>query len=118
MIDGAVRSNTSYTVGQAPLRVQELASANRCKDEFLAMLGHELRNPLASIQSGLHLLSHQTENTPTPKIHAMIERQVCRMTQLLDDLLDVSRITNGRLHVQRERIDGTSTFPAIAWCRC
>ena len=106
MIDGAVRGNTSYTLCHAPLSVQELATANRRKDEFLAMLGHELRNPLASIHNGLNLLSHQTEDTPAPqKIHAMIERQVRRMTQLLDDLLDVSRITNGRLHLQRERID-------------
>ena len=106
MIDGAVRGNTSYTLSQTPLQVQELAIANRRKDEFLAMLGHELRNPLASIHNGLHLLSHQTEDTPAPqKIQAMIERQVRRMTQLLDDLLDVSRITSGRLHLQRERID-------------
>ena len=90
----------------APLQVRELATANRRKDEFLAMLGHELRNPLASIHNGIHLLSHPTEDTPAPqKIKAMIERQVRRMTQLLDDLLDVSRITNGRLHLQLERID-------------
>ena len=105
-IDSAVRGNTSYTRRQALLRVRELASANRRKDEFLAMLGHELRNPLASIHNGIHLLGHQTEDTPAPqKIRAMIERQVRRMTQLLDDLLDVSRITNGRLHLQLERID-------------
>jgi signal transduction histidine kinase len=105
-IDRVVRGNTSYTPRQAPSRVQELASANRRKDEFLAMLGHELRNPLASIHNGIHLLSHQTEDTPAPqKIKAMIERQVRRMTQLLDDLLDVSRITHGRLHLQCERID-------------
>ena len=95
-----------YTLRRVPLRVQELAIANRRKDEFLAMLGHELRSPLASIHNGIHLLSHQTEDTPAPqKIRAMIERQVRRMTQLLDDLLDVSRITNGRLHLQLERID-------------
>jgi len=86
--------------------MQELAVANRRKDEFLAMLGHELRNPLASIHNGIHLLSHQTEDTlASQKIKAMIERQVRRMSQLLDDLLDVSRITNGRLRLQRERID-------------
>src|SRR6185437_5224002 len=105
-IDSAVRGNTSYTPRQALSRMQELAIANRRKDEFLAMLGHELRNPLASIHNGIHLLSHQTEDTPAlQKIKAMIERQVRRMSQLLDDLLDVSRITNGRLHLQRERID-------------
>jgi signal transduction histidine kinase len=105
-IDSAVPANASYTPRQAPSRLQELAIANRRKDEFLAMLSHELRNPLASIHNGIHLLSHQTEDTPAPhKIKAMIERQVRRMNQLLDDLLDVSRITNGRLRLQRERID-------------
>jgi signal transduction histidine kinase len=106
MIDSGVRGNTSHTLRQARLRVAELATANRRKDEFLAMLGHELRNPLAAIHNGIHLLSHQTEETPAPqKIKAMIERQVRRMTQLVDDLLDVSRIIHGRLHLQRERID-------------
>jgi signal transduction histidine kinase len=106
MIDGAVRSDTSYAVRQTPLRVQELTIANRRKDEFLAMLGHELRNPLASIHNGVHLLTLQTRGTPaSQKIQAMIERQIRRMTQLLDDLLDVSRITQGRLRLQCERID-------------
>jgi signal transduction histidine kinase len=106
MIDSGVRGNTSYSLCQARLRVEELASANRRKDEFLAMLGHELRNPLAAIQNGIRLLSHQTESSPAPqKIKAMIERQIRRMTQLVDDLLDVSRITHGRLRLQRERVD-------------
>jgi signal transduction histidine kinase len=106
MIDSGVRGNTSYLLCQARLRVEELASANHRKDEFLAMLGHELRNPLAAIHNGIHLLSQQTQSSPAPqKIKAMIERQIRRMTQLVDDLLDVSRITHGRLRLQRERID-------------
>ena len=106
MIDSGVRGNTSYLLCQARLRVEELASANHRKDEFLAMLGHELRNPLAAIHNGIHLLSQQTESSPAPqKIKAMIERQIRRMTQLVDDLLDVSRITHGRLRLQRERMD-------------
>ena len=87
-------------------RVEELASANRHKDEFLAMLGHELRNPLASIHYGVRLLDYQTRDIPAAsKTKAMIERQVCRMTQLVDDLLDVSLIAHGRLRLQRQRID-------------
>jgi signal transduction histidine kinase len=94
MIDSGVRDNTLYALRRARLRVEELATANRRKDEFLAMLGHELRSPLASIHNGLHLLSHQTEDSPARrKTQAMIERQVGRMTQLVHDLLDVSRIT-------------------------
>ncbi|MDB6008638.1 MAG: two-component hybrid sensor and regulator [Gammaproteobacteria bacterium] len=105
-IDSAVCSNASYTLCQARLRVEELTVANRRKDEFLAILGHELRNPLAAIHNGIRLLSHRSEGTPAPQtIEAMIERQVRRMTRLVDDLLDVSRITHGCLHLKRERID-------------
>ena len=106
MIDSAVRSNTSYALCQARLRVEELTIANRRKDEFLAMLGHELRNPLAAIRNGIHLLSRQAQDAPAPQeLKAMLERQVRRVTQLVDDLLDVSRITQGCLHLQRERTD-------------
>jgi signal transduction histidine kinase len=106
MITNAARDNTPYTLHQAQLRVEELTAANRRKDEFLAMLGHELRNPLATLNNGIYLLSHQTPEAPAaPKITAMLERQVRRMTRLVDDLLDVSRIIHGHLHVQRERID-------------
>ena len=105
MIDSGVQSNTTYLLSQARQLVEELASANRRKDEFLAILGHELRSPLASILNGIHLLSHQAEDASSSKINAMIERQVRRMTQLLDDLLDISWITQGCLHLHRERID-------------
>jgi signal transduction histidine kinase len=106
MIDSAVYGNASYTLSQARLRVEELTIANRRKDEFLAMLGHELRNPLAAIHNGIRLLSHQSQDTPASQtIEAMIERQVRRMTRLVDDLLDISRITHGCLHLKRERID-------------
>jgi len=106
MIDSGACGTTLYTLSQARLRVEELTLSNRRKDEFLAMLGHELRSPLASVHNGVQLLSRLMENTPAPqKIKAMIERQVRRMTQLVNDLLDVSRITRGRLHLQRERTD-------------
>lgn len=91
---------------QARLRARELVRANRRKDEFLAMLSHELRSPLAAIQNAVRLLSSQTGETPAREsTQALIGRQVRRMTQLVDDLLDVSRISHGRLHLQRERID-------------
>jgi signal transduction histidine kinase len=108
ILDNAVRDITPYTrpLRQARLRAEELATANRRKDEFLAMLGHELRSPLAAIQNAVRLLSSQTGETPPgQRTQALIERQVRRMTQLVDDLLDVSRICHGRLHLQRERID-------------
>jgi signal transduction histidine kinase len=91
---------------QAQLQVQELASANRRKDEFLAMLSHELRSPLSSIRYAVRLLRGPTGDAGAPqRMQALIERQFGRMTQLVDELLDVSRITNGRLHLQRERVD-------------
>ena len=91
---------------QLQLQVQELATANRRKDELLAMISHELRSPLASIQNAVRVLGAQAAEAPMrQRAQALIERQVFRMTQLVDDLLDVSRISRGRLHLHCERID-------------
>ena len=96
----------SWQLRQARLQVEELARANRCKDEFLAMLSHELRNPLASIQYAMSLMGKQIGEAPAQqRTQALIERQLHRMTHLVDELLDVSRIATGRLHLQRERLD-------------
>jgi len=93
---------------RARTRVKALAAANRRKDEFLATLSHELRSPLASIQNAVHLLTLTSQAGETPArqgAQALIERQVRRMTRLVEDLLDVSRIRQGRLRLQRERMD-------------
>jgi signal transduction histidine kinase len=91
---------------RARLQVEALACANRRKDEFLAMLSHELRNPLASIQYAVRFLGRQTSGASTQqRMQVLIERQLQRMTHLVEDLLDVSRITSGDLHLQRERVD-------------
>jgi len=91
---------------RARKRVKALAAANRCKDEFLATLSHELRSPLASIQYALHLLSTgAAEASARQMAQARIERQVRRMTRLVDDLLEVSWINHGRLRLRRERMD-------------
>jgi len=75
-------------------------------DPFLAVVSHELRSPLASILNAVRFLSRQADETPTrQKMQILLERQARRMTQLVDDLLDVSRITNGRVQLHRERID-------------
>jgi two-component system CheB/CheR fusion protein len=88
------------------LQVEALALANRRKDEFLAILSHELRGPLASIQYAARVLRSQTTAPATQRqMQALIERQVGRMTRLLEELLDVSRITSGHLHLQKERLD-------------
>jgi signal transduction histidine kinase/CheY-like chemotaxis protein len=87
-------------------RAEELALADRRKDEFLAILGHELRNPLAPIRNAVHLL--QVLGTPDPTLQqarAMIERQVGHLCRLVDDLLDVSRITRGKVGLRKEPAD-------------
>jgi two-component system, sensor histidine kinase len=103
---GLLTARNGTELRPAHLRVEELASANRRKDEFLAMLSHELRSPLASIQYGVHVLGRQVGDViAQQRTQALIERQLRRMTRLVDELLDVSRITSGRLHLQSERLD-------------
>jgi len=78
--------------------------ASRAKDEFLAMLGHELRNPLAPIVTALELIKLRSGDAMT-KEHQVIERQVGHMLRLVDDLLDVSRIARGKVELKRKRVD-------------
>jgi PAS domain S-box-containing protein len=80
---------------------EALREANQRKDEFLAMLGHELRNPLGAIASGIYLLRTSKEHRADWVINS-IERQAAHLGRLLDDLLDVSRITRGKIELRRE----------------
>jgi PAS domain S-box-containing protein len=84
----------------------ELREADRHKDEFLAMLAHELRNPLAPIRTALHVMK-QPGATPdvVGRVRDMAERQVQHMARLLDDLLDVSRISRGRIELRQEVVE-------------
>ena len=88
-------------------KIDQLSAANRRKDEFLAILSHELRSPLASIQHGIGVLRSQSgaEVTVQRGMHELIERQVRQIAQLASGLLDVGRITSGHLLVERQRID-------------
>jgi signal transduction histidine kinase len=80
-----------------------LEDADRRKDEFLAMLAHELRNPLAPIRNAAHTLGLLGPGDDRLRwVSGVIERQVGLMTRLVDDLLDVSRITSGKIALQRE----------------
>jgi signal transduction histidine kinase len=83
---------------------REAETANRTKDEFLAMLGHELRNPLAPILTALELLRVKRVSGGDRE-HAVIERQVKHLVRLVDDLLDVSRITRGKVALKTERVE-------------
>jgi signal transduction histidine kinase len=88
-------------------RIEELITADRRKDEFLAVLCHELRSPLASIQNAIVILRGRAgeDRALQFRMHTLIERQVCQMTRLATGLLDVARITCGRLRLKRERVD-------------
>jgi PAS domain S-box-containing protein len=83
-----------------------LDEANRRKDEFLAMLAHELRNPLAPIGNASELLARIIVDDPRAQTAVqMVKRQVTQLTRLVDDLLDVSRITQGRIELRREPVE-------------
>ena len=85
--------------------VAALREADRRKDEFLAMLAHELRNPLAPLRNAVGVLSRMLpEDSPQRRAVDMSDRQVRRLTRLVDDLLDVSRITQGKIVLHREPI--------------
>ena len=82
-----------------------LREADRRKDEFLATLAHELRNPLAPIRSGLQVIRMAGADGTIEQARSMMERQLLHMTRLVDDLLDVSRLTTGKLELRKERIE-------------
>ena len=85
--------------------ITELKEANRRKDEFLAMLAHELRNPLAPISNSIHLMKSSTISDKIREEAAMlVDRQIVQMTHLLNDLLDVSRVTLGKIELRLQRI--------------
>ena len=84
--------------------LSELQTANRAKDEFLAMLGHELRNPLSPIVTALQLMKMRGD-IKSSKEQAIIQRQVDHLIRLVDDLLDVSRITQGKVELRSESIE-------------
>ena len=81
----------------------ELRDANQAKDQFLAVLGHELRNPLTPISLALELIRNR-DGQATPNEIAIIQRQLDHMVRLIDDLLDVSRITRGKITLKKEAV--------------
>ena len=90
-------------------RAEELAAADRRKDEFLAMLAHELRNPLAPISNALEAIRlAQSNAAATEEAINIARRQIRHMARLLDDLLDVSRFTRGKVHLHKVPVDLTT----------
>jgi PAS domain S-box-containing protein len=95
-----------YDTTQLRRAEQELREADQRKDEFLATLAHELRNPLAPIRNSLHILRMaNTGGAGADRLHDMLERQVSHMVRLVDDLMEVSRITRGKFELRKESID-------------
>lgn len=81
-----------------------LKEADRRKDEFLAVLGHELRSPLAAMAAGMHLLKRRSGND-ADTIREQMERQLFHLSRLVDDLLDVARISEGKISLRKERVE-------------
>ena len=107
-LDGA-RAEVQRTVVELERQAHELheararaEEATRAKDDFLAMLGHELRNPLSPILTALQLMRLRNQSSREQDV---IERQVASLMRLVDDLLDVSRITSGKIELRKERIE-------------
>src|SRR5205823_3328481 len=90
-------------------RTADLQEANRRKDEFLAVLAHELRNPLAAIRMAAQSISMpEAKRTDHVKWSAIIDRQISHLSRLIDDLVDVSRITRGSIELQTKPIQITN----------
>lgn len=107
-VAGTTRDVTDRQAAEQMIRshAERLAEADRMKDEFLATLSHELRNPLAPLRNGLEILHRTTDAAaPSARIHAMMERQVDHLVRLVDDLMEVSRITRGKVALQVEPVE-------------
>ncbi len=112
-VDRPVQRRTLVAAVRSALRARqrqyEARRAIAAREQFLAMLGHELRNPLAAIRLATELLGRRERSDgPTAKYAASIERQTDHLRRLVDDLLDVARVTSGKVSLQRERVEMSS----------
>jgi two-component system, sensor histidine kinase len=124
LLERPTRVNTLVSAARAALRARErqfqvrghlierertaeaLRQADRRKDEFLATLAHELRNPLAPLRNSLHILQMDDGKDPTAaRLYEVMERQLSHLVRLVDDLLELSRITRGQIELRRKRIE-------------
>ncbi|HYF17076.1 MAG TPA: HAMP domain-containing sensor histidine kinase, partial [Ramlibacter sp.] len=105
LLERPVRTIALISAARSALRARErqyeMRALSQRKDEFLAALAHELRNPLAPISNAMAILQRQHPSPQTDKLTGIVERQVRHLKRLVDDLLDIARITNGKLELQR-----------------
>ncbi|RUR09438.1 ATP-binding protein [Legionella sp. km772] len=93
-------------IAERAILIEKLREADKRKNEFLALLSHELRNPLAAISNSAVLLSYSSGECPTVKnVQAIINRQVTQITRLVDDLLDITRIIENKIQISLQKID-------------
>jgi signal transduction histidine kinase/CheY-like chemotaxis protein len=108
-LDRPVHTRTMIAAVHAALRSRqrqyEARRAIESRDAFLAMLGHELRNPLSAITLALAALERKSPTGPRPAEHAVMERQLRHLLRLVDELLDVARVTHGKVVIERRRVD-------------
>ncbi|MGV3571018.1 MAG: ATP-binding protein [Ramlibacter sp.] len=105
---------------QLARRVAEAGEQDRRKNEFLATLAHELRNPLAPLRNGVELIKRQGAAQPnrTPEVLAMMERQLAHMVRLVDDLMDIARVSRGKVELRQERVALAAVVQsAVETCR-
>ncbi len=93
---------------------QTLRESDRRKSEFLALLGHELRNPLAAVVNGMHVLAQHVTEEAGGQVCDLVQRQARHMARLIDDLLDLTRISRGKITLRLERIDLVSLVQKTA----
>lgn len=112
--DGAFLGHVGHVVDITELKRAELQGlrankaleeANQRKDQFIATLAHELRNPLAPIQTGIQIVRRAPGSAASDKALAVMERQLTAIVRLIDDLMDVSRISSGRIELERSRVE-------------
>ncbi|WP_395056095.1 response regulator [Polaromonas sp.] len=109
LMERPVRTIALISAARSAIRARErqyqVRDADQRKDEFLATLAHELRNPLAPIRTSMGILKHlHPDSEPVTRLRHVVDRQVTHLTRLVDDLLDVARITNGKVVLRKDRI--------------
>jgi signal transduction histidine kinase/ActR/RegA family two-component response regulator len=109
LMERPVRTIALISAARSAIRARErqyqVRDADQRKDEFLATLAHELRNPLAPIRTSMGILKHlHPDSEPVTRLRNVVDRQVTHLTRLVDDLLDVARITSGKVVLKKDRI--------------